>query len=199
MHQYGNQYCYYNIPYVTFPCTGAWWLGYLIGGIPMVILIIPMFFFPRTMSPKEHASELTSNENGTSEPQLTENENRDIIDVVRTGAEKVGFVEVLRGKFLRIDRKYYYWAWDSSWWAALWFTIVNQLQCIPNVYAFCMDAISKMELALYVFSCQSRIFQRGNTSTSTSTLTHPTHIPHTPTHHTLLQQSGTQTSTLWKS
>ena len=108
MHQYGNQYCYYNIPYVTFPCTGAWWLGYLIGGIPMVILIIPMFFFPRTMSPKEHASELTSNENGTSEPQLTENENRDIIDVVRTGAEKVGFVEVVRGKFLRIDRKYYY-------------------------------------------------------------------------------------------
>ena len=130
MHHFGDQQYILRNYFALY--TGAWWLGYLIGGFPMVVLIIPMFFFPRTMSPKEHAPEMTSNENGIKERQLIENENRDIIDVVRTGAEKVGFVEVVRGKFLCTQK--WYCAWDFRHdELRFWTTGVNRLHAFQTL------------------------------------------------------------------
>ncbi|XP_072046314.1 solute carrier organic anion transporter family member 2A1-like [Amphiura filiformis] len=86
-----------NIPQNDTRWVGAWWLGFVINGILLLVFTIPMFFFPRIMktNEKEDTNELTEVKEGTSKLQQATK----LTDIFRESEEK-GLTEVARGKFV---------------------------------------------------------------------------------------------------
>ena len=75
---------------------GAWWLGFILNGIPTFIFSIPLIFFPRVMTVQgrdeshDPMAEVIDSDNLQNIPRIT--------DILNTNdEEKGGLVQILRG------------------------------------------------------------------------------------------------------
>ncbi len=85
----------FDSDFVSFPFVGAWWLGFLVNGIILLLLSVPIACFPRSLG-----------ESGKDRKELVGNRNtgdsiRNVraTDILSSNKGK-GFKEMVRGKYL---------------------------------------------------------------------------------------------------
>ena len=86
----------------VFSLSGAWWLGFVVQGIGLILISIPLFFFPRVMTPKDEVESKETTGKQQEEKVEPEENVLDVkfTDIIKTTGETDGFMQAIRGMLL---------------------------------------------------------------------------------------------------